>query len=67
MGQELLLILGPIKKWVYTESIFLPNKDYKGIEVVKIMTSENDPANLRPYEAFYMRKCKPTSTCTFIN
>ena len=22
--------------------------------------SENDPANLRLYEAFYTRKCKPT-------
>ena len=22
--------------------------------------SENDPANLRFYEAFYIRKCKPT-------
>ena len=22
--------------------------------------SENDPANLRLYEAFYIRKCKPT-------
>ena len=35
------------------------NKHYKGIEV-KIITSENDPANLRIYEAFYIRKCKPT-------
>ena len=35
------------------------NKDYKGIEV-KIIMSENDPSNLRLYEAFYIRKCKPT-------
>ena len=27
---------------------------------VKIIPSENDPANLRIYEAFYVRKCKPT-------
>ena len=37
----------------------LLNKDYKGIDV-KITMSENDPANLRLYEAFYIRKCKPT-------
>ena len=35
------------------------NKDYKGIEV-KVIMSENDPAYLRLYEAFYFRKCKPT-------
>ena len=35
------------------------NEDYKGIEV-KIIMSENDPANLRVYEAFYIRKYKPT-------
>ena len=34
------------------------NKDYKGIEV-NIIMSENDPANLRLYEEFYIRKCKP--------
>ena len=34
------------------------NKDYKGIEV-KIVMSENDHANLRLYEEFYIRKCKP--------
>ena len=27
---------------------------------VKIIMSENDPANLRLFEAFYIRKCKPT-------
>ena len=27
---------------------------------VKIIMSENDPDNLRLYEAFYIRKCKPT-------
>ena len=32
------------------------NKDYKGIDV-KIIMSENDPANLRLYEAFYITKC----------
>ena len=34
------------------------NEDYKGIEV-KIMC-DNDPANPRLYEAFYIRKYKPT-------
>ena len=32
---------------------------YKGIDV-KIIMSENDPANLRLYEAFYFRKYEPT-------
>ena len=36
------------------------NEDYKGIEV-QIIMSENDPANLRLYEAFYIRKYKPTA------
>ena len=27
---------------------------------VKIIMSENDPDNLSLYEAFYIRKCKPT-------
>ena len=35
------------------------NKDYKGIDV-KIIIGENDPANLHLYEAFYIRKGKPT-------
>ena len=35
------------------------NKEYKGIDV-KIIMSENDPANLRLYEVFYIRKCKLT-------
>ena len=35
------------------------NKDYKGIEV-KIIVLENDPVNLRLFEAFYRRKSKPT-------
>ncbi|RMX49490.1 hypothetical protein pdam_00023955 [Pocillopora damicornis] len=35
------------------------NKNYKGFHV-KVIISENDPANLRLYEAFYIRKCKPT-------
>ena len=33
--------------------------DYTGIDV-KIIMSENDPANLCLYEAFYNRKCKLT-------
>ena len=43
------------KKDIY----YCQNEDYKGIEV-KIIMSENDPANLRLYEAFYIRKYKPT-------
>ena len=35
------------------------SEDYKGIDV-KIIMSGNDPANLRLYEAFYIRKFKPT-------
>ena len=35
------------------------NKDYKGIDV-KVIIGENDPANLHLYEAFYIRKGKPT-------
>ena len=36
---------------------FLPwqSKDYKGIDV-KIIMSENDPANLLLYKVFYIRK-----------
>ena len=44
-----------VKKHIYS----CQNKDCKCIEV-KIITSENDPANLRLHEAFYIRKCKPT-------
>ena len=44
-----------VKKHIYS----CQNKDYKGIDV-KIIMSENDPATLRLYEAFYIRKCKPT-------
>lgn len=35
------------------------NKVYKGIEIKSIVL-ENDPANLRLLEAFYIRKYKPT-------
>ena len=35
------------------------NNDYKGINI-KIIMSENDPANLRLYEAFYIIQYKPT-------
>jgi len=44
-----------LKKHMYS----CQNEDYKGIEV-KIIMSENDPANLRLYEAFYITKHKPT-------
>ena len=44
-----------MKKNIYS----CQNNDYKGIEV-KIIMGENDPANLRLYEALYMRKYKPT-------
>ena len=40
-------------------SIACQNNDYKGIEV-KIIKSENDPPNLRLYEAFFTRKFNPT-------
>ena len=40
-----------LKKHIYS----CQNKDYKGIDV-KIILSEN----LRLYDAFYIRKCKPT-------
>ena len=43
-----------VKKHVYS----CQKKGYKGIEV-KIIMSEKDPANLRLYEAFYIKKCKP--------
>ena len=44
-----------VKKHIYS----CQNKDYKGIDV-KIIIGENDPANLHLYEAFYIRKGKPT-------
>ena len=44
-----------MKKYIYS----CQNKDYKGIDV-KVIMSENDPVNLRHYEAFYIRKCKLT-------
>ena len=44
-----------VKKHIYSWQI----KEYKGIDV-KIIMSQNDPANLRLYEAFHIRKCKPT-------
>ena len=44
-----------MKKHIYS----CQNKNYKDIEV-KIIMSENDTANLRLYEAFFIRKCKPT-------
>ena len=40
--------------------MFLLYIDYKGIEV-KIIALENDPVNLRLFEAFYRRK-KQTNT-----
>ena len=39
------------------KQLFLP--EHKGIDV-KIIMSEHDPANLRLYKAFYIRKNKPT-------
>ena len=40
------------------------NGDYKGIEIkgieIKSIGRENDPANLRLLEAFYIKKYKPT-------
>ena len=48
-------LINMMKKHIYS----CQNKDYKGIDV-KIIMNENDPANLRLFEAFYIRKCKPT-------
>ena len=45
-----------LKKHIYSCQNY---KDFKGIDV-KIIMSENDTAYLRLYEAFYIRKCKPT-------
>jgi len=44
-----------VKKHLFT----CENKDYKGIEI-KTIVLENDPINLRLFEAFYIRKYKPT-------
>ena len=44
-----------VKKHIYSWQ----NKDYKGIDV-KIIMSQKEPADLRLYEAFHIRKCKPT-------
>ena len=57
--QDQLLILGRRKSGYKLKVYSYQNKDYKGIQV-KIIMSENDPSNLRLYEAFYIRKCKPT-------
>ena len=37
----------------------MPKHDYNGTEV-KIIVLENDPVNLHLFEAFYIRKNKPT-------
>ena len=39
-----------MKKHIYS----CQNKEYKGIDV-NIIMSENDPANVRLYEVFYIR------------
>ena len=44
-----------MKKHIYP----CQNKEYKGIDV-KIIMSENDPANVRLYEVFYIRQWKLT-------
>lgn len=44
-----------VKKHIYS----CKNKDHKDIDV-KIIMNENDPADLRLFEAFYTRKYKPT-------
>ena len=46
-----------VKKYIYS--------CYKGIED-KIIMNENDPTNLRPYEAFYKRKYKQSLTLPWI-
>ena len=47
--------ISPVKKHIST----CQNKDFKGIEI-KTIVLENDPVNLRLFEAFYIRKYKPT-------
>ena len=47
-----------VKKQTHTHIYSCQNEDCKGIEV-KIIMSENDPANLRLCEAFYISKYKP--------
>ena len=44
-----------MKKHIYS----CQNKEYKGIDV-KIIISENNPANVRLYEVFYIRQWKLT-------
>ena len=44
-----------MKKHIYS----CQNKEYKGIDV-NIIMSENDPANVRLYEVFYIRQWKLT-------
>ena len=40
----------------------MSNRDHRssGYGLLMMAMSENDPANLRLFEAFYIRKCKPT-------
>ena len=44
-----------VKKYIHSRQ----NEDYKGIDIKNLM-SGNDTANPRLYEAFYIRKYKPT-------
>lgn len=44
-----------MKKYIYS----CQNKDHESIDV-KIIMNDNDPANLRLYETFFIRKYKPT-------
>ena len=50
------VVISMMKTRLWKNIYSCQNKDYKGI-AVKIIMSENDPANLRLYEAFYIRKC----------
>ena len=59
MGQDLLLILERITKQNGYKLKVHFCQNLKGIEV-KVIMSENKPANLRLYEAFYTRKSTPT-------
>ena len=59
MGQDLLLILERITKQNGYKLKVYSCQNLKGIEV-KVIMSENKPANLRLYEAFYTRKSTPT-------
>ena len=59
IGNTTRFIHDRVREHLNNENFSVKKHIYKGIDV-KIIMSENDPANLRLYEAFQIRKCKPT-------